>query len=142
MKFPSHASLDSRQHALSEALRILPDESERLNVLVAHAAAQAGLSEEERQPERLVMGCVSQVWLLSAYDGRVCSFRSAADSALVAGLVGAMAQVCSGLPPAELSKFHPSFLESCGLWSQLSPTRQRGLRAVAKTIQAFALACC
>lgn len=141
MKFPQHPALQARQHALSEYLLILPDASERLNALVAHAARQTGLSEEEKIPPHRVEGCISMVWIVGSCEHGLCSFRSAADSSLVAGLVGAMAELCSGLSPEELEHLDLSWLERSGLWNQISPTRQRGLSAVAETIRNFAASC-
>ena len=141
MKFPQHPNLHARQHALSEYLCILPDVSERLNALVAHAARQPGLTEEEKIPAHRVTGCVSQVWIVAECEHGLCFFRSAADSSLVAGLVGAVAELCGGLSPAEVLNLELSWLESAGLWSQLSPTRQRGLSAVVETLRNFAASC-
>ena len=141
MKFPQHPALQARQHALSEYLLILPDASERLNALVAHAARQPGLTGEEKIPAHRVEGCVSMVWIVGTSEHGLCSFRSAADSSLVAGLVGAMAELCSGLSPEELINLDLSWLEKSGLWNQISPTRQQGLSAVAETIRNFAASC-
>ena len=141
MKFPQHPTLQARQHALSEYLLILPDVSERLIALVAHAARQSGMTEAERIPTHRVEGCVSMVWIVGNYEQGLCSFRSAADSSLVAGLVGAMTELCSGLSPEDLQHLDLSWLESAGLWNQISPTRQRGLSAVAESIRNFAASC-
>ena len=141
MKFPQHPALQARQHALAEHLLILPDVSERLNALVAHAARQAGLTEQEKIPSHRVEGCVSQVWIVGSCEHGLCSFRSAADSSLVAGLVGAMAELCSGLSSAEVEHLDLGWLQKSGLWNQISPTRQRGLSAVAETLRNFASSC-
>ena len=141
MNFPNQPTLEARQAALVELLLLLPDVAERMNALVAHAVWMEKVQPLVKVPADLVEGCVSQVWLARRDEQGGCVFRSAADSALVAGLVGAMTELASGLPPAELVAFQPAFLEAAGLWSQLSPTRQRGLSAVAQEIQAFARAC-
>ena len=141
MKFPQHPNLQARQHALSEHLLILPDAAERLNALAAHAARQPGLTEEEKIPAHRVEGCVSQVWIVGHCADGLCLFRSTADSSLVAGLVGAMAELCSGMSATELLHLDLSWLENAGLWNQISPTRQRGLNAVAETIRNFSASC-
>jgi cysteine desulfuration protein SufE len=131
-------TFSQRQSALLEALALLPSPQERLMWLTQSGSPELLLPEVERVPERRVLGCVSQVWLKGVLlEGR-CEFRFAADSALVAGLVRAQVQLATGLPAAEVAVAEFTWPVASGLDRQLSPTRLRGLAAVALAIRKIA----
>ena len=124
-----------------ERFLIIPDPQERLSALVSRAAKADRFDNSERIEANLVPGCVSQVWLIGSKNADVCHFRSDADSPLVAGLVALLCEVCDSATARELTGFTPVILDELGIWKNLSPTRQNGLRAVQKTIQQFAKSC-
>ncbi len=134
-------TLREREHALTEQLLILPDAQERLSTLVQRASRLPAMAAADQTEANLVRGCVSQVWLAGSLIAGNCHFRSVADSPLVAGLVGLLAQLCDGHPPAEVAAFEPQILIDLGIWRNLSPTRQNGLTAVMQTIRNFATSC-
>ena len=134
-------TLLEREQALTESLLILPDSQERLSTLVQRASRLPAMDPADQVEVNLVRGCVSQVWLACSFKEGNCHFSSAADSPLVAGLVGMLAQLCDGHPPAELTNFEPRILQDLGIWRNLSPTRQNGLNAVMQTIRNFATSC-
>lgn len=134
-------TLLEREQALTESLLILPDSQERLSTLVQRASRLPAMDPADQVEANLVRGCVSQVWLACSFTEGNCHFRSAADSPLVAGLVGMLAQLCDGRPAAELTNFEPKILQDLGIWRNLSPTRQNGLNAVMQTIRNFATSC-
>lgn len=134
-------TLAEREHQLLDRLMILPDPQERLSALVALAAHAPPLLECERIEANRVRGCVSNVWLVGTCEEARCCFRSEADSPLVAGLVGLLCELSQGAEARDLEKFTPTIFHALGLWDQLSPTRQNGLRCVQETMRHFASSC-
>lgn len=134
-------TLAEREHQLLERLMLLPDPQERLSALVNRAANVPPLLESERIEAHRVRGCVSNVWLVGSRDGECCCFRSEADSPLVAGLVGLLCELTQGAEAGDLEKFTTTIFHALGLWDQLSPTRQNGLRCVQETMRHFASSC-
>lgn len=134
-------SLATRELELIDRYLVLPDPQERLSALVARAGKSVKLDASERIEENLVRGCVSQVWLVKSEEGGICRFRCEADSPLVAGLAAVICDLCHGASVHELSTFQPIILEALGIWKNLSPTRQRGIRSMVHCIQQFAASC-
>ncbi len=134
-------TLTAHEAALTDRLLLLPDAQERLSAIVQRARHLPALAPADQCAANLVVGCVSAVWLVKHFQEGKCAFTTAADSPLVAGLVGCIAEVCTGADPAELANFQPTIFQRLGLWQSLSPTRQHGLTAVMDTIRTFAQSC-
>jgi cysteine desulfuration protein SufE len=130
-----------RQISLTNALKIIPDPQERLAALVARTYRQPPLPAEDRRDANLVPGCVSRVWMACACENGRCRFRCAADSPLVAALVGLLCEIYDDAPPEEIVRTEPAILADVGVLQSLSPTRQNGLAAVRNRIRSFAQAC-
>jgi cysteine desulfuration protein SufE len=131
--------LANREHALLDELLHLPDPQERLAAAVDRTRHKPRLTSEERVPATRVPGCSSSVWLVSElHDGR-CRFRTDADSPVVRGLVGLLADFFSGARPAEIVASRANPLDLLELSGTLTPTRRHGLAAVLAAIHQFAL---
>jgi cysteine desulfuration protein SufE len=130
-------TFSDKQNLLLEQLAALPTVEERLMWLsgLAKSGHAWHLPEAERLPEQLVTGCVSQVWLQVHSSHGLLKIRAAADSAMVAGLVLAHARLADGLPASEVREAYFDWPSRSGLDRQLSPTRLRGLAAVAQALR-------
>ena len=123
---------------LVDDLAIIDDPQERLAHVVARAKRLAPLPAEARNDANRVRGCVSVVWLAGEMiDGR-CSFRCAADSPIVQGLLVLQCEFFSDLTPSEAAAYELDPLEATGLLRNLSPTRRNGLASALNAIRAFA----
>jgi cysteine desulfuration protein SufE len=130
--------LAAHQQNLMDELMHLDDPQERLAAAVDRARRAARLSPAERSMANRVPGCSSTVWLTATTrDGR-CYFRSDADSPVVRGLVGLLAEYFSDARPAEIAASTVDPLEMLQITRMLTPTRQHGLAAVRAYMQAFA----
>lgn len=130
--------LAARAHSLTEELLHLADPQERLSCLVDRARHRPRFTAEERTPERRVPGCSSSVWLIAELrDGR-CWFRADADSPVVRGLVGLLADFFNGATAGEIAASDAEPLEILDLSRRLTPTRRHGLAAVRAAIKMFA----
>jgi cysteine desulfuration protein SufE len=131
--------LAGREHALLDELLHLPDPQERLAAVVDRTRRKPRLTSEERSPVARVPGCSSSVWLVCELREGRCYFRTDADSPVVRGLVGLLADFFSDARPAEIAVHRTNPLDLLDLSRMLTPTRRHGLAAVLAAIHQFAL---
>jgi cysteine desulfuration protein SufE len=95
------------------------------------------LSESLHQPENIISGCQSQVWILMETDeeGRVV-LRGDSDAAIVKGLIAVVFVLYQRMTPAEILAFdvRPWF-EQLALTQHLTPSRSQGLEAMIRAIR-------
>lgn len=95
------------------------------------------LSESLHQPENIISGCQSQVWILMDTDeeGRV-ALRGDSDAAIVKGLIAVVFVLYQRMTPAEILAFdvRPWF-EQLALTQHLTPSRSQGLEAMIRAIR-------
>lgn len=117
---------------------ILPDAQERLSALTAWGNKADELPTDERRPDQLVPGCVSQVWLdHQVMEGKL-RFRLAAASLIVRGLAGVTVRLADGHAPAAIAASDFAWVEGLRLERSLSPTRLNGLASVACRLRQIA----
>jgi cysteine desulfuration protein SufE len=126
------------QHALIEELKYFDDLHERLTAIVERAQGQDCLPAAERIPAHRVPGCTSHVWLKPAFRDGHCYFKADADSPVVRGLAGLLAEFFSGITPEQILAENADPLVLLNLAEMLTPTRRHGLAAIRTAIRAFA----
>lgn len=119
----------------------LEDPQERLAAAVDRARRATRLTPEERSLANRVPGCSSTVWMISGFREGRCYFRTDAESPVVRGLVGLLADFYSDARPAEIVASEIDLLETLNLSRMLTPTRGHGLAAVRQAMRAFAATC-
>jgi len=135
---PTTQSLHAAQIAMVESLATIPDPHERLTALTRYGRLSPQLPESERTDANRVLGCVSRVHLDMHLNDQLCHFRLHADSAIVAGLAGALIRLYSGHTAESILREPPNCIDLLGLPDILTPTRLNGLRQVATRIRQLA----
>ncbi len=93
------------------------------------------------QEKFLVKGCQSQVWLFASLNDRgEMILKADSDAMIVKGLVSLLLRLYSGLPPSEILKTKPVFIETLGFHEQLSLGRANGFLSMVKQIMLYARA--
>lgn len=118
----------------------IDDPHERLAFVVDRAKKTPALAPAERTDAHRVRGCISVVWLVPELREGRCQFRSDAESPVVRGLVGLLAEFFSGFTPEQIVATDADPLQALDLLANLSPTRRNGLAAVRRAIHEFARA--
>lgn len=98
------------------------------------------LPESWRQPENLISGCQSQVWIIMQRDeqGRVTLYGDS-DAAIVKGLIAVVFSLYQGLTVQEIvERDVRPFFEELALNQHLTPSRSQGLEAMLRAIRARA----
>jgi cysteine desulfuration protein SufE len=100
------------------------------------------LAEQYKNPQNLIEGCQSRVWIQADFDesSRLIHFVGDSDAVIVKGLVSLIIQVLSDHTPEEILDSDLYFIEKIGLREHLSPTRSNGLLAMVKQMRIYALA--
>ncbi|CRG49699.1 cysteine desulfuration protein SufE [Yersinia wautersii] len=97
----------------------------------------APLTEQQRDPENLISGCQSQVWIamtLSA-EGHVI-FAGDSDAAIVKGLVAVVFILYHDLTPQQIVSLDVRpFFADLALSQHLTPSRSQGLEAMIRAIR-------
>ncbi|MBP5214004.1 MAG: SufE family protein [Bacteroidales bacterium] len=100
------------------------------------------LAEQYKNPQNLIEGCQSRVWIQADFNEstRQIHFVGDSDAVIVKGLVSLIIQVLSDHTPDEILDSDLYFIEKIGLREHLSPTRSNGLLAMVKQMRIYALA--
>ncbi len=84
------------------------------------------MPESAKTENNKVKGCVSQVYITASLeDGKVC-YQGDSDAQLVKGLVAFLIEGLNNLPPEEIVRVEPDFIEDTGLKVSLTPSRANG----------------
>ncbi|HLP02140.1 MAG TPA: SufE family protein [Opitutaceae bacterium] len=134
-------SLEQKRAELVETIGLLPDGEERLAYLLSRGRSFPPLESRFKTDERLLPGCVSQLWLVPEYrDGR-CYFGMDADALIAKGIAAVVCAFYNGETPADIIAMEPDFLREVGITQVLSPNRANGLASLRQRIKAFAQHC-
>ncbi|KAA5998060.1 cysteine desulfuration protein SufE [Pantoea sp. M_5] len=94
-------------------------------------------SETLHQPENVISGCQSQVWIRMTpqADGTI-AFEGDSDAAIVKGLIAIVISLYQNLPPAEILALDARhWFGELALMQHLTPTRSQGLEAMIRSIR-------
>ena len=84
------------------------------------------MPEEDKVTENRVQGCVSKVYITATQEDGKILYQGDSDAQLVKGLVAFLIEGLNGLPPEEIIKVEPTFIEETGLQVSLTPSRANG----------------
>lgn len=135
----TESGLPENIQEMIEDFAFLEDWEDRYTHVIDMGKRLAPLDAAERNPATKVNGCVSQVWLVSEFEGGLLTFRGDSDAHIVKGLVAVTLAIFSGRrPQAILALDAPAILEKLDLAEHLSPQRSNGLKAMIARIKSEA----
>lgn len=134
-------TIEQTQAEIVEDFSALDDWMDRYGMIIDLGHTLPELPEQYRNPEHLIEGCQSRVWLGADLDdeGRI-QFKADSDALIVKGIIALLVKTLSGHTPKEILDADLHFINDIGLAENLSPTRSNGLTAMLKQIRAYALA--
>ncbi|NYS29320.1 MULTISPECIES: cysteine desulfuration protein SufE [unclassified Pantoea] len=94
-------------------------------------------SETLHQPENVISGCQSQVWIrMTPQEDGSISFEGDSDAAIVKGLIAIVFSLYQNLQPAEILALDVRhWFGELALMQHLTPTRSQGLEAMIRSIR-------
>jgi cysteine desulfuration protein SufE len=123
---------------------LLDEWEDRYRYVIELGSTLNPLPETERTEVNKVLGCASQVWLITTVspttgNGPVLTFTGDSDAHIVRGLIAILFAMFSGKRSDEILKADvPAMFECLGLRDHLTPQRSNGLRSMVERIRADA----
>lgn len=110
---------------------------QRYRLVLQLAKQLPTLPSEAKQDENRVLGCESKVWLHHLRAGEQHFFAADSDTRIVKGLLAIITGLANGKTSAELARLDiQAVLEQLQLHKHLSESRNNGINAVLKAMQA------
>lgn len=94
-------------------------------------------SETLHQPENMISGCQSQVWIrMTPQEDGSIAFEGDSDAAIVKGLIAIVFSLYQNLQPADILALDVRhWFGELALMQHLTPTRSQGLEAMIRSIR-------
>lgn len=127
---PAETSAELAQQAIIEEFGFFSDWSERYQYLIDLGRKLPPMDAALRTEANRLLGCQSNVWIVSEGDAESLRFIAASDSAIVSGLVYLALRVYSGRSAREILATGADYIARIGLSQHLSPTRNNGLASL------------
>ncbi|GAB4175367.1 MAG: hypothetical protein Fur0032_15150 [Terrimicrobiaceae bacterium] len=128
----------ARKADLIETLCLLPPGEERLLHLISLGRKYPAMEESLKTPERLLPGCVSQLWIVAQREGDGMVFAMDADAAISKGIAAAVCGLYNNQAPDAILEVEPDFFAETGLSSLISPNRSNAVSSLRGFIVAAA----
>ena len=118
----------------SEDLNLL-EGTDRLAYLVDLAKKATSLPAELRTDDRLIGGCISQIWVdVGVIEGNVKVYYDS-DAMITKGITSIVADCFSDIPVAEAKQITFEDFEKLNIQQLLTPQRRNGLGNLIETIR-------
>ena len=132
-------TIAEKQNELIEELGFFQDWTERYEYVIGLGKRLTPIPEEARNPEHLIKGCQSQVWLDAyAEDGKI-RYLADSDSLITKGMIALFVRVLDNEKPDDILTADMSFIDRTGLKEHLAPTRANALNLMATQMKQRAL---
>jgi cysteine desulfuration protein SufE len=129
--------LTNEMHEIIEEFSTFEDWEGRYSYIIDLGKKLEPLDEKYKTDYNMVVGCASQVWLISYKDNSDKYFFVAdSDAYIVKGLIAILLRVFSGKTAEEIQNIDiEDFFLSLGLKQHLSPNRSNGFFAMVNKIK-------
>jgi cysteine desulfuration protein SufE len=98
------------------------------------------MDEAAKNPEHLIKGCQSQVWLDATCEDGAVRYHADSDSLITKGMIALFVRVLDGEKPDAILTADMDFIDRTGLKEHLAPTRANALNLMATQMKQRALA--
>lgn len=132
-------TIDQQQAIIVDEFDQFDDWMDKYALLIEYGNTLPPIDEKLKNPQHLIEGCQSRVWLsASMKDGKLI-FEGESDALLVKGITALLIKALSGFTPQEVIDSELYFIDRIGLKEHLSPTRSNGLLAMIKQMKLYAM---
>ena len=133
-------TIKERGIEIIEEFSMFDDWMDKYNYLIELGRDLEIIEDSHRDPQHLISGCQSRVWLSADYTDGLIYFKADSDAVITKGIVNLLIRAMSGQSPDEIINDPLEFLKEIGLKEHLSPTRANGLTSMVKQMKLYALA--
>ncbi len=132
-------SIADKQEQILEELALFQDWTERYEYVIGLGKKLAPMDEAARNPEHLIKGCQSQVWLDARPEAGKVRYFADSDSLITKGMIALFVRVLDDETPDDILTADMSFIDRTGLKEHLAPTRANALNLMASQMKQRAL---
>tara|TARA_B100001057_G_C22566202_1_gene839299 strand:+ start:52 stop:447 length:396 start_codon:yes stop_codon:yes gene_type:complete len=119
----------------ADNLSLFEDGTDRLTYLIELARKSTTLPQELRTKDRLVDGCMSQIWVdVGVVEDKVKVYYDS-DAMITKGITSIVADCFSDIPVAEAKQITHDDFQSLNIQQLLSQQRRNGLGNLIETIR-------
>ncbi len=133
------SGIAEKQARLLEDLSLFQDWTERYEYVIGLGKKLEALPEKARNPDHLIKGCQSQVWLDAVAKDGLVYFYADSDSLITKGMIALFILVLNGEKADDILTADMGFIEKTGLKEHLAPTRANALNLMATQMKQRAL---
>lgn len=132
-------TITEKQNELLEELGFFQDWTERYEYVIGLGKKLSPMPEEGKNPEHLIKGCQSQVWLDAYLEGDKVRYLADSDSLITKGMIALFVRVLDNETPDAILTADMSYIDRTGLKEHLAPTRANALNLMATQLKQRAL---
>ena len=132
-------SIAAKQEQLLEELALFQDWTERYEYVIGLGKKLSPMNESARNPEHLIKGCQSQVWLDASCENGKVRYTADSDSLITKGMIALFVRVLDDESPDAILTADMGFIDRTGLKEHLAPTRANALNLMATQMKQRAL---
>ena len=133
-------TITEKENALIEEFEMFDEWMDKYSYIIEMGKEAPLIEEKYKDPQHLISGCQSRVWLYAEMkDGKIY-FSTDSDAVITKGIAALLLRVVNGEEPKDIASTDFGFLEQIGLKEHLSPTRANGLVSMMKQIKLYARA--
>ena len=138
--FPSPMSIAEKQQQVLDELALFPDWTERYEYVIGLGKKLPPMDPASHNPQHLIKGCQSQVWLDACCHDGLVHYVADSDSLITKGMIALFVRVLDGETPDAILTADMGFIDRTGLKEHLAPTRANALNLMATQMKQRALA--
>ena len=133
-------SIAEKQEQLLEELSLFQDWTERYEYVISLGKKLPPMDDSAKNPDHLIKGCQSQVWLDADFEDGVVRYSADSDSVITKGMIALFVRVLDGERVDSILTADMGFIDRTGLKEHLAPTRANALTLMATQMKQRALA--
>jgi len=130
-------TIKEKEDALVEEFTMFDEWMDKYSYIIELGKEIRLIDEKNKDPQHLISGCQSRVWLFAEMkDGKIF-FSADSDAVITKGIAALLLRVVDEAEPKDIASADFEFLEKIGLKEHLSPTRANGLVSMVKQIKLY-----
>jgi len=134
-------SIQEKQRQIIDDFSLLGEWDEKYAYLIELGQAMPEMPAELKTEEHLVRGCQSNVWFYSTCTDGILQIQADSDSMIVKGIAALLVSVFSDQPASQVREADLAFIDTIGMWKNLSSSRNNGLMSMLEHLRKAAGEC-
>jgi len=134
-------SIQEKQQQIIDDFSLLGEWDEKYAYLIELGQAMPEMPSELKTEANLVRGCQSNVWFHSTCQDGIFHLDADSDAMIVKGIAALLVNIFSDQPASEVREADLSFIDTIGMWKNLSSSRNNGLMSMLEHLRKAAKEC-